>query len=207
MIRTTLTIAFALVACVSAAQVFAQGSATQPRPQAPTVQPAVNVPVSKIGVIYSEEFQDPKTGIARFIVTMNKLNGEFQKVQDDISQTAQKLKQLQEEINKLQQTGGATPAQIQAKIDTLDQQKRDYTRKGEDAKAQYQKRYQELFVPLQDDVGKALDAYAKSRSITMVIDGSQVPILYAAESIDITKAFISEYNIKNPATAQATPPK
>jgi Skp family chaperone for outer membrane proteins len=205
--KTTLTTGFALVACVSVAQVFAQGPATQPRPQAPAAQPAVNVPVSKMAVIYSEAFQDSKTGIARFTVTMNKLNGEFQKIQDELSQTTQRLKQLQEEINKLQQTGGATPAQIQAKIDTLDQQKREYQRKGEDTKAQYQKRYQELFLPLQDDVSKALDAYAKARSITMVIDGSQVPILYAAVSSDITRAFISEYNIKNPATAQATPPR
>ncbi len=205
--RTTLTAAFALVACVSVAQVFAQGSATQPRPQAPTAQPAVNVPVSKMAVIYSEEFQDPKTGVARFTATMNKLNAEFQKVQDDLSQTAQKLNQAQEEINKLQQTGGATPALIQAKIDTLDLQKREYQRKGEDAKAQYQKRHQELFSPLQDDVGKALDVYAKARGITMIIDGSQTPILYAAESIVITRAFISDYNSKNPATAPATTPK
>jgi Skp family chaperone for outer membrane proteins len=204
--RTTLTIAVALVACVSAAQVFAQGPATQPRP-APTAQPGVNVPVSKVAVIYSEAFQDSKEGIARFTATLNKLNGEFQKIQDDLNQTKQKLEQGQAEINKLQQTPGATPAQIQAKIDTLDQQKRDYQRKGEDAKAQYQKRYQELFVPLQDDVGKALDAYAKARSITMVIDGSQVPILYAADSLDITKAFISDYNSNHPATAQAAPPK
>jgi outer membrane protein len=138
---------------------------------------------------------------------MTRLNGEFQKIQDDLNQTTQRLKLLQDEINKLQQTGGATPAQIQAKIDTLDQQKRDYQRKGEDAKAQYQKRYQELFLPLQDDVNKALDAYAKARGLTMIIDGSQAPILYVAEGLDITRAFISEYNLKNPATAQATPPK
>jgi Skp family chaperone for outer membrane proteins len=205
--RTTLTVAFALVACVSAARVFAQRTATQPRPQAPATPPTVNVPVSKMAVIYSAEFQDPKTGIARFIVTLNKLNGEFQKVQDELNQTAQRLKLLQDEINKLQQAGGTTTAQIQAKIDTLDQQNRDYQRKGEDTKAQYQRRYQELFSPLQDNMSKALDAYAKARGITMIIDGSQLPILYAAESIDITKAFISDYNIKNPATAQATPPK
>ncbi len=205
--RTTITAALVLLAGVFVAHVFAQGPATQPRPQAPAAQAAVNVPVSKMAVIYSEAFQDAKTGIARFIVTMNKLNGEFQKVQDELTQTAEKLRQAQEEINKLQQTAGTTPAQIQAKIDTLDQQKREYTRKGEDAKAQYQRRYQELFLPLQDDVGKALDAYAKTRGITMIIDGSQTPILYAAESIDITKAFISDYNSKNPATAQATPPK
>jgi len=160
-----------------------------------------------MAVIYSVEFQDPKTGIARFNNTLNKLNSEFQKIQDDLNQTTQRLKTLQDEITRLQQAGGATPAQIQAKIDTLDQQKREYTRKGEDAKAQYQKRYQDLFSPLQDEVSRALDVYAKAHGITMIIDGSQTPILYVAESMDITKAFISEYNLKNPVTAQLTPPK
>ena len=53
----------------------------------------------------------------------------------------------------------------------------------------------------------AANAYAKAHGITLIIDGSQVPILYAAESMDVTKAFITEYNLKNPATAQATLPK
>jgi outer membrane protein len=160
-----------------------------------------------MAVIYSEQFQDPKAGIARFTVTLTKLNGEFQKIQDDLTQTAQRLTALQNEVTQLQQSGGATPAQIQAKIDTLDQQKREYQRRGEDAKAQYQKRYQDLFTPLQDDISRALDAYAKARGITLIIDGSQVPVLYAAESMNLTAAFISEYNQKNPATALATPPK
>src|SRR3977135_456519 len=110
--RTNLTIAFAFVACISITQAFAQG---------PAAATNVNVPVSKMAVIYSEEFQNAKTGIARFIVTMNKLNAEFQKVQDELTQTAEKLRQAQEEINKLQQTPGTTPAQVQGKIDTLDQ--------------------------------------------------------------------------------------
>jgi Skp family chaperone for outer membrane proteins len=205
--RTIFTAAVLIMTSVSALEAFGQGAATALRPLASAAQTAANVPVSKMALIYSEAFQDPKTGIARFNVTLNKLNGEFQKVQDDLTQTAQRLKLLQDEINKLQQAGGATPAQIQTKIDSLDQQKREYTRKGEDAKAQYQKRYQDLFMPLQDDVSKALDIYAKAHGITLVIDGSQVPILYAAESMDVTKAFISEYNSKNPATAQAITPK
>src|SRR5258707_7880349 len=196
--RTTLIIAFAFVACISFTRAFAQ---------APAAATPVNVPVSKMAVIYSEQFQDPKTGIARFTVTLNRLNGEFQKVQDDLTQTAQRLTALQNEITKLQQVGGATPAQIQARIDSLDQQKREYTRKGEDAKAQYQKRYQEMFTPLQEDISKALDAYAKARGITLIIDASQTPVLYVVEGLNLTNAFISDYNLKNPATAQATPPK
>jgi hypothetical protein len=32
-------------------------------------------------------------------------------------------------------------------------------------------------------------------------------VIYAADSIDITRAFIAEFNSKNPATAAVTPPK
>jgi Skp family chaperone for outer membrane proteins len=175
---------------------FAQGTGT---PQTAAVPP------SKIAVIYSADFQDQKTGIARFTAAIIKLNGEFQKIQDDLSATAQRLRQQQEEITKLQQTPTATPAQIQARIDQLDQQKKDYQRRGEDAQAAYQKRRAELLTPLQEEVGKALDAYAKSRGITIVLDGSQISLLYASDSIDVTKAFIADYNSKNPATAAATP--
>jgi Skp family chaperone for outer membrane proteins len=207
--RPTLIAAAVLAASLSGSQVFAQGSATQPRPQAPAAQPSVaNVPVSKVAVIFSADFQDPKTGIARFTATLTRLNNEFQKTQDELNQTKQRLTTLQDEINNLQRAPNATPAQIQAKIADLDQQKKDYQRKGEDAQAQYQKRRQELFLPFQDDVGKALDAFAKARNVTMVLDGSQVQgILYAAEASDITRAFINDYNTKNPATASVTPPK
>ena len=122
--------------------------------------------------------------------------------------TAKSIQTLQDEVTKLQ--GSAVPVDpksIQAKIEQLDQMKKDYQRRGEDAQAAYQRRRQELFGPLQLDVGKALDVYAKSRGITLVIDGSQVEgVIFASESIDITRAFIGDYNSKNPATASATTP-
>ncbi len=202
--RAFLAILFLTLALVGSA--IAQGAATQPRPQAPA--PQINVPVGKVAVIYSSDFQDPKTGIARFIVVLSKLNGEFQKTQDELNQTAEKLKQLQAEINNSQRGNPVlTPAQLQAKMESLDSLKKDYQRRGEDAQSQYQRRRQELFAPLQDDVSKALDAYAKAHGITLIIDGTQMPLIYAADGIDITKAFISDYNIKNPATAAVTPPR
>jgi hypothetical protein len=39
----------------------------------------------------------------------------------------------------------------------------------------------------------------------VIVDGSQVPFVYAADNIDITRAFITEFNSKNPATAAASP--
>ena len=197
--RIWLPLLFVTISAAASAQT--PGTATQPAaPQ------NANVPRSKIAVIYSGAFQDPKEGIARFASTVTKLNAEFQPIQNELNQTAQRLSALQEEIKKMQQ--GATPAtpqQIQTKIDQFDEQKKAYDRKVEDARAGYQKRRGELLMPLQEDVGKAIDAFGRANGITMILDGSQVPIVYAADTIDVTKAFIADYNRKNPATAAATP--
>lgn len=197
----------AIVLLAAAASVLAQ-PATQPKPQTPAGPASANVPLGKVAVIFSAAFQDQKQGIAKFTVLLNRLNGEFQKTQDDLNQVAKTIQALQDEITKLQgSTAPIDPKTVQAKVDQLDQMKKDYQRRGEDGQAAYQRRRQELFTPLQEDVGKALDTYAKSRGITLVIDGSQVEgVLFAAEAIDITRAFISEYNSKNPATASAATP-
>jgi len=84
------------------------------------------------------------------------------------------------------------PQTIQAKIDQLDQLKKQAQRETEDAQAAYQKRRQELFGPLQGRRGQSSGCVRQSPRHTMILDGSQVQgILYAADGLDITKAFIS----------------
>jgi Skp family chaperone for outer membrane proteins len=86
--------------------------------------------------------------------------------------------------------------------------KKDFQRKGEDAQAAYQKRLQDVLGPVYDDIGKALDAYAKAKGITLILDVTKIQgIVAASESLDITRAFITEFNSKNPATASLTPPQ
>ena len=200
----------ALFALAAGSQVFAQPAKPSTTPAQPQTSPAnVNIPVSKVAVIFSAAFQDPKQGIAKFTVLLNQLNSKYQKTQDDLNSTAKTLNSLQDEITKLQNSAApVSPQTVQQKLDQLDQMKKDYQRRGEDAQAAYQKERQQIFQPLQDDVGKALDAFAKARGITLVIDASQVDgILYAADGIDITKAFIADYNSKNPATASIATPR
>jgi Skp family chaperone for outer membrane proteins len=178
-----------------------------PTPGAPAA--ATQLPTSKMAVIYTDLFLDQKSGITKFNSVLAKLNGEFQKMKDELTQMQQRAQALQDEITKLQQAGPGVPVDqraLQAKVDQLEQLKKDIQRKGEDAQAAYNRRRQELFAPLQDEIGKALEAFAKARGINAIIDGTQVPLLYAAESIDITRAFITEFNSKNPATA-VTPPR
>jgi Skp family chaperone for outer membrane proteins len=201
----------AAVALLMTAAIFSV-SAQQQRPAAPagagttpaTPQASVAVPDSKMALIYSEAFLDPKTGIARFSALLNTLNREFQPRQTELNGISQRIEQLTKEIKDQQNVAAA--ASIQQKQDQLDQLKKDYQRKGEDAEAAYNRRRQEIFGPLQEDIGKALEAFAKARGITIIVDGSQVPMVYAAENLDITRAFINDFNAKNPATASVPQP-
>ena len=177
--------------------------ATTPAPQ-PSAPQTVAVPDSKMAMIYSDAFLDPKTGIARFNSLLGTLNREFQPRQAELQALNTKITTLTKEIEDTQTV--ADPNTIRTKRDQLAQMTTELKRKGEDAEQAYGKRRQEIFLPLQQDIGKALEAFAKARGITVIVDGSQVPVVYAADNIDITRAFINEFNSKNPATASVTQP-
>jgi hypothetical protein len=70
-------------------------SAQQPKPGAdsPTAAPQANVavPDSKLALIYSDAFLDPKAVIARFATLLNTLNREFQPRQTELSTLGQKM--------------------------------------------------------------------------------------------------------------------
>ena len=79
---------FAAVALLTTAAicVSAQQKPAQPRPTTPAAPPAtapqntapVAVPDSKMAMIYSDAFLDPKNGIARFNSLLGTLNREFE---------------------------------------------------------------------------------------------------------------------------------
>ena len=205
--RSFAAVAFLTAAafCVSAQQ------KPQPRPTTPAAPPAsapqtasVAVPDSKMAMIYSDAFLDPKNGIARFSTLLTSLNREFEPRRTELQKLQTSITTLTKEIEDTQNV--ADPNAIRQKRDQLAQLTTDFKRKGEDAESSYNRRRQEIFTPLQQDIGKALEVFAKARGITVIVDGSQVPVVYAADSIDITRAFISEFNSKNPATASVTQP-
>ena len=200
-------VALAFVMAVAVSPVLAQ-----PRPAAPatttTAQSPSNVPQSKIALIYSDAFLDAKTGIGRFTALITTLNREFQPRQTELQGMQQRIQTLTNEVNQAQAASAVVdPKSIQAKIEQLEQLKKDYQRKGEDAQAAYNRRRGEMFSPLQEDIGKALETYAKANNIHVIIDGSQVPLVYAADALDITRSFINDFNSKNPATAAVAPAK
>ena len=199
---------FAAVAMLTAAAFYVSAQQQQ-RPATPANPPAgapqtVAVPDSKMAMIYSDMFLDPKNGIARYNSLLTTLNREFEPRRNELQALQTRIQTLTKEIDDTQNV--ADPNAIRVKRDQLNQLNTDFKRKGEDAEAAYAKRRQEIFLPLQTDIGKALEVFAKARGITVIVDGSQVPVVYAADNIDITRAFIADFNSKNPATAAVTQP-
>jgi len=203
--------AWAFLGAIAISPIFAQ---PKPAPQTPaSVAPStstVAVPDSKIALINSELWADEKQGIVRLVAATKRVDSEFQPRRTELQQLQQRMSQLNDEITKQQAAASVVdPRSLQTKMDQLEQFKKDAQRKQEDAQAAYNKRMQEVLSPIYDDIGKALDAFGKSRGITLMLDASKIApaILMAADATDVTRAFIADFNSKYPATAAVTSPQ
>ena len=210
--------ASAIFAAIAALPAFAQGTRpatanpTPARPAAttPATTPAsVAVPESKIAFVNTEAFGDQTNGIGRFVGALQSLQREFKPRADELQAIQTKIQQVSKDIETLSKATVVDPKSIQAKQDEGGRLEREFKYKKEDYDAAMQKRYREVVGPVSIDIGNELDAFANQRGITMILDVSKLlpAVLTAKEEMDITRAFITYYNSKNPATAAATPPR
>lgn len=193
------------LAAITALPTFAQ---QRPAAAATPAAAASNAPIpdSKIALINTDAFSDEKQGIGRLVNAMKKVDTEFTPRRTELQGIKTQIDKLTADIQATANV--ATPQTLQQKNDQLESLKRDFTRKGEDAQAAYNKRLQETVGPLYEDIGKSLDAFARARGITLLLDAAKIgpAILAATDTMDVTRAFIAEYNSKNPATASAAGP-
>jgi outer membrane protein len=184
------------------AQQPAGGAAARPAAPSTGARPTGD---AKIAIIQTEFFSDEKNGISRFVAAMKRVDGEFQPRRTEIQGMQQRYQQIVKEINDTKTV--ADQATLTRKADEAESLKKQIERRQEDGQRDLEKRMREVLGPLQEEVFKALDAYAKERGISIIIDVSQTPVLYAVESVNITRDFISTYNSRNPATtASVTQP-
>jgi outer membrane protein len=110
-------------------------------------------------------------------------------------------KQLQAQGDKL------SDAERAARAKTIDDKKKQLDRSAEDAQNDMQGEMQELYGSLASKVYDVLNDYVKQHGYTLVLDFSQQqnPVLYAADSTNITKAIIDAYNVKSGVPAPTTP--
>jgi outer membrane protein len=191
---------------VAASLVTSASAQTAARTQPATpAQGGAAAPAStgRIAIIDSQAFSDEKAGIGRVVNAMKTVDAQFQPVRTEVQGMQTRYQALVDDINKT--SAVADPKTIQTKTDQADTLKRDMERKTQDAQIAIKKRMDDVLGPLQEDVYNSLQAFAQQRGISIIIDASRVPLIYAADSVDITKDFIAEYNRTKPATASAAP--
>lgn len=180
---------------VAAFTILAQTLLTMGTSSAETVSPQASAPAI-IAIIDSSAFSKENTGITRVMNGMKTLDAKYQPLRTEIRTMRERLTTLRADIQKKRMAQDARmTAQQSEEADRLEVQ---IKRKQEDAQASYARDSGALLEPLQNDIAGALNAYAQAKGITLVLDANRVPIIYAAQSIDITRAFIDDYNRKNP---------
>lgn len=199
---------FRISIAAAAFAAFAILAHTQTRPAAPAGSaPAPQTRPAgapNIAVIDSSAFSDEKAGIGRVMVAMRQIEAKFQPLRNELRGMRDRLATMRSDLQKKQaiQDAKITAQQAEA-ADQLDLQ---IKRKAEDAQASYQKESLALLEPLQKDIGAALNAYAQQKGISLLIDINRVPVVYAANSLDITRDFIADYNRTHPAAAAPATP-
>lgn len=192
--------------------IFACFCAVSASAQVP-VQPAGP---AKIVVIDTTAF-DSKDGIKKYITAMDALEKEFAPLNTEIQGMVSRYTALGAEIKKLQDAATASPTvpinqkDAQAKIDEYQSLETNIKRKQEDGKTRFEKRRGEVLGPIMQDIGKAMDDFAKQKGYALMLDISKmydsgILLTLDPSKIDVTKEFITFYNARPAGTASTATP-
>jgi len=126
--------------------------------------------------------------------------------QKDLEKKQSDIKSLQDSLNR-----GGNAMSEQAKQDlvrTIDVKTKQFNRELEDARAEADQDQQKVLNQLGQRMMVVIDKYARDHGYAVILDVSnpQTPVLYASNSIDITKDIIDLYDTNSsPSTTSSTP--
>ena len=140
----------------------------------------------------------------------------FADLQKKYEPQRQQLKSLGDEINSLTrqlqaQATTLSPADQQSRSTAIETKKKQLDHDTQDAQNEFQKDMQNVYNVLASKVYDVMKIYAEEHGYLMVFDVSQHqenPVIFASESVNITKAVTEAYNAKPvvPAAASAAAP-
>lgn len=166
----------------------------------------------KIGFIDTGAFYDDKVGITRLVAAYRQLNTEFAAPQKELETLGTRIQTLEKELTTLQEQA-SKGVQIDrvaanAKSEDYEKLKREYQFKADNLKSSLERRRPQIVGPVSQEIGKALDEFAKQKGFGVIMDVSKFEqagaLLFYSEAADSTKDFIAFFNAR-PATPAATP--
>lgn len=176
-----------------------------PRPAATPAASTAPVPDSKIALIDTTMFGDEKSGIFRYIDAAKSVRAEFLTRTNELQGIQTRLEALITEIQNLSKAPVVDQKAIQAKQQQGQTLQDEFKTKKDRLDEDVSKRAEQVIGPISQLIGQAMDQFARQRGITLTLDTSKLlpAILTAIPAMDLTTAFIADFNSKNPRTGPA----
>jgi len=153
----------------------------------------------KVGVV---DIQQAILSTAAGKQAIQNLQKKYQPRETEINQRQQDVQQLRDQLQKQMTT---LSADEQRRMQHELQEKQTVLRRLEqDAQSSFQYDRDTLMRELGQKMVKVIDQYASTHGFALVIDGSQVPVYYAAKGVDITPTIVKLYNSSHPVQSSST---
>jgi len=179
------------------------GATGMVRAQAPTPTPTPAVAPNKVGVIQIQAaIVSTKDGQA----ATADLEAKMAPKRKELETQQAAIKDLQDKLTR----GGNTMSQS-AKDDIqrqIDSKTKSFNRDVEDAQAEAEAEQQKLVNELGGKLMQVIDKYAQQMGFSVILDVSNpnTPVLYASNTVDITKDIIDLYDKQAPAAKGGATP-
>ncbi len=192
-----------IIAAISAVSAFGQ-----------TTVPAVTQP-AKIVVINTAQFDATTGGITKYSAARSALENEFKPTYTEIQTLATRYQTLAGEIENSRKANPAVPINqqaLQTKADEAQSIEVRIKRLQEDGKIKFEKREQQVMGPILQDIGRAMDDFAKQKGFALILDAAKLEgagLILAVDlpKVDVTKEFITFYNARPATTATTAAPR
>ena len=155
----------------------------------------------KIAVV---DIQQAIIGTAEGKQALQDLQKKYQPRETEINQRQDDVQNLQQQLQK-QMTTLSADEQRRMQHD-LQEKQTVLQRLEQDAQSSFQYDRDTVMRELGQKMVKVIDQYASAHGYALVIDGSQVPVYYAAKGVDITPEIVKLYDSSHPAQASSESP-
>ena len=176
---------------------LAQTSRPAQSPPAPAAAP------TKVGII----------NIELAIIGSNEGQREFGNLQKRFEPKQNELQALNKEVEDLKKQlstqGDKLNEDARANlVKNIEQKQKNLQRSAEDAQNDFQSQQKDLANQIGRKLLQTLDKYAKDNGYSVILDVSnpQSPVLWAGNSVDVTKEIVDAYNVDSGVPPPATPP-
>lgn len=139
------------------------------------------------------------------------LQKKYQPQQSELQRQQQEITTLQEDIQRKSTT--LSDEESRRLNRELEEKQKVFKRTSEDANADFNADRDDAIGRIGQKMVKVISDYAEQNSISLVIEGGQIPIYYAGTGVDITQEIVKRFDQANPqadaggttAPATATP--